>query len=164
MRMVFLSLGSNLGERRSHIERGIAALEEGGFTVVRRSSLYETEPVDLVDQPWFLNTVIAGETDLAPQDLLALCQRIEEQAGRERTVRFGPRVLDIDILLYKGQVIDEQNLEIPHPRMYRRRFVLIPLLEIAPRIKDPNRRVRFADILTGLDEKKKVKKLKESEF
>jgi 2-amino-4-hydroxy-6-hydroxymethyldihydropteridine diphosphokinase len=88
-RRVYLSLGSNLGEPRSQIEQGIVSLEKGGFTVLCCSSFYETEPVDIVDQPWFLNLVIAGETDLPPRDLLALCQRIEKDAGRERPVRFG---------------------------------------------------------------------------
>jgi len=163
-RRVYLSLGANLGERRSQIEQGIVSLEKGGFTVVHRSSFYETEPVDLVDQPWFLNLVIAGETDLSPRDLLALCQRIEKDTGRERTVRFGPRTLDIDILLYKGRQIDEQDLEIPHPRMACRRFVLIPLLEIAPTMMAPDRGTRYADALARLDENKKVEKLKGNEF
>jgi 2-amino-4-hydroxy-6-hydroxymethyldihydropteridine diphosphokinase len=163
-RRVYLSLGANLGKRQMQIEQGIVSLEKGGFTVVCRSSFYETEPVDLADQPWFLNLVIAGETDLPPRDLLALCQQIETDAGRKRTVRFGPRTLDIDILLYKGHQIDEQDLEIPHPRMINRRFVLIPLLEIAPTMMAPDGRTRYADTLAGLDENKKVKKLKGNEF
>lgn len=163
-KLVFLCLGANLGDRQSFIERAIVSLEEGGFAIVRRSSIYETEPVGLTEQPWFLNTVVAGETDLEPRSLLILCKRIEEQAGRERNVRFGPRVIDIDILLYKGSIVDEDSLIIPHPRMHERRFVLEPLLEIAPQINDPNQTVRYADMLAGLDEKKKVTKLKGSEF
>lgn len=163
-KLVFLCLGANLGDRRSFIKQAIVALEEGGFAIVHRSSIYETEPVGLTEQPWFLNTVVAGKTDLEPHGLLTLCKRIEEQAGRQRNVRFGPRVIDIDILLYKGRIIDEDGLVIPHPRMYERRFVLEPLLEIAPQITDPNRTVRYADMTAGLDEEKKVTKLKGNEF
>ena len=162
---VFLGLGSNLGERRLQVEKGIAALQEGGVIVLRRSSLYETEPVDFTKQPLFLNVVVAGETSLTPQELLNLCKQGEQAAGRRRkSVRFGPRVLDIDILLYKGQVIHEEDLEIPHPRMHKRRFVLIPLVEIVPDIEDPRDGRRFAEILIGLDEERKVSKLKGKEL
>lgn len=161
---VFLCLGSNIKERRLHIEGGIAALENGGVTVRRRSSLYETEPVGLIEQPWYLNAVVAGRTNLMPREVLVLCKRIERERGRKKTFRFGPRVLDIDVLLYKGQVVREEGLEIPHPRMHERRFVLVPLLEIAPKIVDPRNGKRFAKILAGLDEEKKVTKLKEKGF
>lgn len=161
---VFLSLGSNLGERRSQIEEGIAALRKGGVTIRRRSSLYETEPVGLANQPWFLNVVVAGETNLAPQELLFLCKRIERAAGRKETVRFGPRLLDIDILLYKGRVVHEEGLEVPHPRMHKRRFILVPLVEIAPEIEDSRDGRLFAEVLSRLDEGKKVSKLKEKGF
>lgn len=161
---VFLCVGSNLGKRREKIEGGIAALQEGGVIIQRRASLYETEPVGITDQPWFLNTVVAGETALAPRELLVLCKRIERIAGRRETVRFGPRSLDIDILLYKGLVIHEEGLDIPHPRMQERRFVLVPLLEIAPALRDPGNGRTFAEILAGLDEGKKVTRLKEKEF
>ncbi len=161
---VFLGIGSNLGERRTRIEQGIAVLKKCGRRILRRASLYETEPVGFTDQPWFLNTVVAGETALTPQGLLKLCKKIERTAGRKETVRFGPRLLDIDILLYKGLVIHEEDLDIPHPRMHERRFVLVPLLEIVPSIKDPRNGKRYANILAGLDEGKKVTKLKAKEF
>ena len=161
---VFWGIGSNLGVRRTRIEEAIASLEEGGISILRRASLYETEPVGITDQPWFLNTVMAGETALTPQGLLKVCKEIERTAGRKETVRFGPRLLDIDILLYKGLVIHEEGLDIPHPRMHERRFVLVPLLEIAPSIKDPRNGKRYANILAGLDEGKKVTKLKAKEF
>ncbi len=163
-RWVFLGIGSNLGERKTRIEQGIAALKNCGMSILRRASLYETEPVGITDQPWFLNTVVAGETALAPQRLLKLCKEIERTAGRKETVRFGPRLLDIDILLYKGLVIHEKDLDIPHPRMHERRFVLVPLLEIAPSIKDPRNGKRYANILAELDEGKKVTRLKAKEF
>ena len=159
-----MGIGSNLGKRRTIIEEGIAALEEGGVCILHRASLYETEPVGITDQPWFLNTVVAGETALAPRELLKLCKTIEKTAGRIRTVRFGPRLLDIDILLYRGLVIHGKDLDIPHPRMHERRFVLVPLLEIAPSIRNPRDGRQYAEILTGLNEEKKVTTLKAKEL
>ena len=160
----FLGLGSNTGDRRLHLQEGIRALEHAGFDIKRRSSFYETEPVGYEDQPWFLNAVVGGETALSSKCLLRRCQKIEKKAGRKRAMHLGPRSLDIDILLYKGRVIDERNLVIPHPRMYERRFVLIPLVEIAPGIEDPRTGKRFADILAGLNDGKKVTKLKANGF
>ena len=161
---VFLGLGSNLGDRRAHIEQGLAALDARGVTVDRRSALYETEPVGPVEQPWFLNAVVEARTELRPRDLLRVCQSAEAEAGRRRTVRFGPRSLDVDILLYKGEVIREKDLEIPHPRLHERRFVLVPLLEIAPDAVDPRDGRRFAEILAGLGEGKKVTRSTENGF
>lgn len=161
---VFLSIGSNVGERRAKIKEGIVSLQEGGVGVLRRASLYQTEPVGITDQPWFLNTVVAGDTAHTPRGLLELCKQIERTAGRRRTVRFGPRLLDIDILLYKDLVLREKELEIPHPRMHERRFVLVPLLEIAPAIRDPRNGRSYAEILAGLDDGKKVTRLKAQGF
>jgi 2-amino-4-hydroxy-6-hydroxymethyldihydropteridine diphosphokinase len=154
---VYLALGSNLGDRRAALAGGVAELERGGVSVADRSSVYETEPIGVADQPWYLNQVIAGTARLAPAELLELCLRIEGLFGRERTeVRFGPRSLDIDILLYGDRLIDEERLTIPHPRMHERRFVLVPLLEIAPTLVDPRTGEAYARILERLDEGKKV--------
>ncbi len=142
------------------IEQGIASLEARGVHISRRSSLYETEPVGYADQAWFLNAVVAGETALSPDDLLRLCQAIETESGRKPSVRFGPRTLDIDILWYEGQVVDRPDLQIPHPRMHERRFVLVPLVEIAPGLTDPKSGRTYARLLAGLDERKKVEKSK----
>jgi 2-amino-4-hydroxy-6-hydroxymethyldihydropteridine diphosphokinase len=139
-------------------------LEQAGVEIKRYSSLYETEPVGIGEQPWFLNAVVAGETKLSPLDLLKRCKRLEKEAGREETLRFGPRPLDIDILLYKGRLINERDVVVPHPRMHERRFVLIPLVEIAPEIEDPRNGKRFADILAELDDGKKVTRLKGKGF
>ena len=128
----FLSLGANLGDRKATIEAALQALERGGGKVVRRSSWYETAPVGKTDQPWFLNLVVEVETPLSADDLLARCQRVERNLGRVRTERWGPRTIDIDILLYDGLATTSSHLTIPHPRMTARRFVLLPLLEIAP--------------------------------
>lgn len=154
--VVYLGLGSNLGDRERQIEQGIHMLSRCGVDVDLRSSRYETEPVGLADQPWFLNQVVRGETRLAPEELLRTCKRIERKAGRTESARFGPRVLDIDILLYDGSTFSRDDLVIPHPRMAERRFVLIPLLEIAPDLQDPRSGMPYAEILNRLDEGKKV--------
>lgn len=157
--VVFFCLGSNVGDRRGQIAGGLAELERSGVSVTTRSSVYETEPVGAEDQPWFLNQVIRGTTWLDPMGLLEACKQIERLFGREPTeVRFGPRTLDIDILLYGGRVITGERLTIPHPRMHERRFVLVPLVEIAPRLVDPRDGREYAGILERLDEGKKVSK------
>lgn len=155
---VYLCLGSNLGDRKDLIEWGVKELERNGITVTARSSLYETEPVDYEEQPWFLNCVIQGATRLPVGRLLATLKGIEAGAGRTENVRFGPRRLDIDILLYGDEVITEGPVIVPHPRLNERRFALIPLTEIAPDLTDPRDRRLFSEILSGLDEGKKVLK------
>lgn len=155
--VVFLGLGSNVGDRRGQITGGIAELERSGVSVEIRSSVYETEPVGFEDQPWYLNQVIRGKTRVDPHGLLEECKRIERLFGREPSeLRFGPRPLDIDVLLYGDRVIEDDRLTIPHPRMHERRFVLVPLLEIAPRLVDPRDGRRYAQFLDRLDEGKKV--------
>ncbi len=155
---VYILFGSNLGDRRGRIESGLRRMEESGVRFTARSSIYETEPVGLDDQPWFLNLVARGETTLSPRRLLAACQGAEAAEGRVPTARFGPRTLDVDVLLYGRHQIDEPDFTVPHPRMHERRFVLVPLVEIAPDLADPRDGRRFADILAGLDEGKKVLK------
>ena len=134
--LVYLSLGSNVGNRAAHLRAAIERLAEAG-TVKARSSLYETEPVDFRDQPWFLNCVVALETGNSPRDLLAHALAIEEGMGRRRTRDKGPRTIDIDILLFEDCVLDEPGLKIPHPAMHERRFVLEPLAEIAAEAVHP---------------------------
>jgi 2-amino-4-hydroxy-6-hydroxymethyldihydropteridine diphosphokinase len=139
IKSVYLSLGSNLGDRQLHLQRAVACLEQEQIKVQRQSSVYETEPQDVTQQPWFLNIVVECETRLFPVQLLRVLQRIEREVGRVRegAVRRGPRVIDIDILLFNNAAIDTPQLTIPHPRMTERRFVLEPLLEIAPEIRHP---------------------------
>jgi len=136
----FLSLGSNLGNREEMIDAALRALEEGGAAVVRRSSRYDAAPVGKTDQPRFLNLVAEVETALPPEGLLALCQRVERALGRVRTERWGPRTIDIDILMYSGVAIATPDLVLPHPRLTERAFVLRPLLEIAPEAALPDGR------------------------
>jgi 2-amino-4-hydroxy-6-hydroxymethyldihydropteridine diphosphokinase len=137
---IYLSLGSNIGEREEHLDRALAALEQEHVHVTARSSVYETEPQDVLQQPWFLNMVVEAETSRFPLQLLGALLGIERQLGRVRKAgspRRGPRVIDIDILLFANVVMEMPQLVIPHPRMLERRFVLEPLLEIAPRLQHP---------------------------
>ncbi len=132
MARVHIGVGSNLGDRQGNCLRAIRLIEEGGLRVVRRSSMYETEPWGVKDQPMFINMALEAETDLGARDLLALLKDIEKRMGRAGTERYGPRVIDLDILLFGSLVLKEGGLQIPHPRMHEREFVLGPLAEIAP--------------------------------
>jgi 2-amino-4-hydroxy-6-hydroxymethyldihydropteridine diphosphokinase len=147
----YLGIGSNVGDRLRNLRRAVDALTEAdGVVVSRVSSVYSTEPVGYTEQPEFLNAVIAVDTDLSPEDLLRLALRVEEEGGRERSVRWGPRAIDIDILIYGDLEIHRPYLEIPHPRLAERRFVLEPLAEVAPDLRLPDGRLvrGLADALT----------------
>jgi 2-amino-4-hydroxy-6-hydroxymethyldihydropteridine diphosphokinase len=148
---VYLSLGSNLGDRRAKLRAAIKRLgEAGGIRAV--SGFYETEPVDFRDQPWFLNCVVALETSDSPEALLQRVLAIEQEMGRLRTKKKGPRLIDIDILLFGDRVVEEQEcgLKIPHPAMQQRRFVLEPLAEIAPQALHPQLRKTARELLADL--------------
>lgn len=134
---VYLSLGSNVGDRAENLRHALAALADAGVDVSRVSSIYETEPVDLLAQPWFLNCVVEARTKLGPLELLHALRAIEARMGSKKLVAKGPRLIDIDILLYAGQAIETPELTIPHPRMHLRRFVLVPLAEIAQHLHHP---------------------------
>ncbi|HXE92057.1 MAG TPA: 2-amino-4-hydroxy-6-hydroxymethyldihydropteridine diphosphokinase [Terriglobales bacterium] len=135
-KLVYLSLGSNVGERREYLEQAIRRLGELG-EIRAVSALYETEPVEYTRQDWFLNCAVALETELMPKQFLARIRMIEQEAGRRRAVAKGPRTLDIDIVLFGEAVVDTGELVIPHPAMHARRFVLEPLAEIAPEARHP---------------------------
>lgn len=134
---IYLGLGSNIGDREAQMRAAVAALGLHDVTVRRSASLYATEPRDFEDQPWFLNTVLEVRTLLEPEALLGRCLEVERAAGRVRDQSKGPRPIDIDILIYKDRVLDLPNLVVPHPRYRERRFVLIPLVELAPTLADP---------------------------
>ncbi len=136
MSVVYLGLGSNLGDREQMLR---LALEELGALVrlERLSDLYETEPVGMTEQPWFLNAVCSGETDLSPLDLLRACKMLEMALGREPGPRLGPRLIDIDLLAYDALVLATRELTLPHPALHERGFVLAPLLDIAPEWRHP---------------------------
>jgi len=137
--IAYISVGSNLGDKLGHCRRGVAALAaDGRVRILAQSRVYRTEPVDYTDQDWFINRVIKIGTDFAPLLLLARLQAVQQALGRtEPAVRFGPRVLDLDILLYDRLVIEDPRLSIPHPRMHARRFVLTPLCDIDPEVVHP---------------------------
>lgn len=134
--VAYLSLGSNLGDRVEQLRRVIARLAEHG-RVLSVSSFYETEPVEVSDQPWFLNCAVALETSESPERLMAALLEIEREMGRERIRKKGPRTVDIDILLYGDRVVNTAELIVPHPAMTQRSFVLEPLAEIAGEVRHP---------------------------
>lgn len=137
MKTVYLSLGSNIGDRQSNLQAAIERLAATGLRILRASPIYETEPVDYTSQRWFLNQVAEAETELFPMQLLSRIGKIERELGRVRTLPKGPRTIDIDILLYGKMVVHSAALEIPHPRMAQRRFVLAPLADLAPDLRHP---------------------------
>jgi 2-amino-4-hydroxy-6-hydroxymethyldihydropteridine diphosphokinase len=137
MKIAYLGLGSNVGDREANLRAAIERLGAPDLRVLRVSPVYETEPVDYTGQRWFLNLVVEAETSLFPMQLLARAARIERGLGRIRTVPKGPRTIDIDILLYGKAVIRSEALEVPHPRMDERRFVLAPLADLAPDLRHP---------------------------
>ena len=130
MATVYLSLGSNMGNRDQYLAQARKAIEKS-FSMARFSKIYETEPVDLKDQPWFLNQVAEFQTELPPESLLEWIHGLEAQVGRQREIPKGPRTLDADILLYDDWVLDVEDLVLPHPRLEQRLHVLIPLAELA---------------------------------
>lgn len=146
-----LGLGSNLGDRAARIAEAVDRLgRAAGISAIAASSLYETSPVGGPPQGWFVNAAVRVVTTLAPRELLAACLAVERAMGRVRTMANGPRVIDLDVLLYGDRVIAEPALSIPHPEMTRRRFVLVPLAEIAPDVVHPLERVSIATLLERL--------------
>ena len=154
--IAYIGLGSNLGDREGVLRQALAALDaRAGIEVAAVSTLRETEPVGYVDQPGFLNGAARLETELAPRELLSTLLRVEQELGRDRSgpgseLRYGPRTIDLDLLLYGELELDEEGLTVPHPRLHERRFVLEPLVELAPGLVVPGRG-RVSDLLSRLD-------------
>jgi len=150
MSTAYIGIGSNLGKRRENCLRAIELIKKKDILVIKKSSLYETEPWGVKDQPPFLNMSIEVETDLKPLELLSVLKDIERQEGREESVRWSPRVIDLDILLYDDIVMKEERLTIPHPLLHERGFVLIPLHEIAPKVIHPLFKLNVHELLHRL--------------
>lgn len=151
--IIYLGLGSNLGDKVSNCLRALKDLSSTGQNNIQAiSSLYKTEPIGYQEQDWFINCVANVITPLSPHSLLQLLQRIEEQMGRRRTFRWGPRVIDLDILLYGNDVIEEADLIIPHPHLHERGFVLIPLAELAPDLIHPVLQKTVKELREGIEE------------
>jgi 2-amino-4-hydroxy-6-hydroxymethyldihydropteridine diphosphokinase len=156
---VYLSLGSNLGDRAANIGRALEELRKGGIRITRESSRYETEPMEFREQDWFLNSVVEAETELQPHELMEAILSVERTLGRERRIPKGPRVIDIDILFYGETVIHTPEIDIPHPRMTHRRFVLVPFAEIAPDALHPVLKKTTAELLAETPDHSEVRRL-----
>ena len=150
MKIVYLGLGSNVGDSETLLRSALDGLNGPDLRLLRVSSTYETEPIGLREQRWFLNLAAEFETELFPKQLLHRIQKIERDLGRRRTVPNGPRTIDIDILLYGNSVIATDELQIPHPRYRERRFTLAPLAELNPELRDPVTRKTVGEMLAGL--------------
>ena len=159
MKRVYLSLGSNLGDRQANLQKALQQLGENRIEVRRVSSLYRTEPVGYTEQPWFVNCVAEVMTDLMPLQLLRRCQAIERQMGRRPGPKNGPRLIDIDVLLYENTVVSSTEIAIPHPRMAERRFVLVPLNDLAPALEEPLSRLTVRQMLKATKDKSQVMRL-----
>ncbi len=147
-----------MGHREEQIQRAVSALAHTpSIKICRQAGLYETEPVGIEDQPWFLNTIVEIETDLTPRKVLTVCKEIERALGRQERPRYGPREIDLDILLYDHLIIDDPDLKIPHAQLHQRRFVLVPLAELAPHYVHPVLHKTITELLQELTDPKEVR-------
>jgi 2-amino-4-hydroxy-6-hydroxymethyldihydropteridine diphosphokinase len=157
---VYIALGTNIGDREKNLREAIQLLKASGIQIRRVSSIYETEPVDYLDQPWFLNVVLETETSMPAEELLTTLRRIESQMGSKKAFAKGPRLIDVDILLYDDVTIETANLQVPHPRMLLRNFVLVPLAEIAPELRHPSWTARVSELLKNSSDASQVRKFR----
>jgi len=160
MKRVFLSLGSNLGDRVENLRCALNELSLAGIEIVRVSSFYRTEPVDFHGQPWFVNCVAEVKTNLMPLRLLQVLRSLERKLGRNRVVSKGPRSIDLDILFYENAVVRSATLTIPHERIAERRFVLVPLCELAPNLRHPVTQRTVSEMLNDTSDKSQVLRIK----
>lgn len=156
---VYLSLGSNVGDRSGNLRAAMARLPGAGVEVRRTSSFYETEPLDYKEQAWFLNCAVEAETQWEPAELLRALRGIEKDMGSKKEFPKGPRLIDLDILLYGDKIIETPELQVPHPRMLQRRFVLEPLAEIAPSLKHPAWNETVSELLKSTSDRSEVRRV-----
>jgi 2-amino-4-hydroxy-6-hydroxymethyldihydropteridine diphosphokinase len=159
----FLSLGSNLGDREKNLSHALLALEKEGVEILKISSLYETQPVDFPSQPWFYNQLIEVRTKANPESLLDLVKKIEQRMGRKRRQKKRPRIIDIDIILAESTVTQKKELMIPHPKMEKRNFVLLPFVEISPDTVHPVFNQDMKTLWKKSDDRSTVKQIKRQE-
>lgn len=157
MSTIYLGLGSNVGHREANLERALQLLGER-VKITRVSFIYQTEPIGYTDQPWFLNLACEGKTLLDPYELLAFAKDIEGRMGRQPSFPNGPRIIDIDILFYDDRILASEHLTVPHPRIAERRFVLVPLSEIAPDWIHPEIGQTVSELLSRLDNSQEIRK------
>jgi 2-amino-4-hydroxy-6-hydroxymethyldihydropteridine diphosphokinase len=158
--IAYIGIGSNLGDKVYQCETAISdILRADQNKLLAKSSLFKTKPIGYTSQDWFVNSVIKIETDLKPLDLLRLLKDIESRLGREKTFRWGPRVIDLDILLFDEEEIEMEGLQIPHPRLQERQFVLIPLAEIDPEVIHPVLKKTIRELLENIKEDQGVEKI-----
>ena len=158
-RLVFIGLGSNQGDREGYLSRAIEALRVSGLEPRLRSSIYRTDPLEVIDQEEFLNQVVGCPTALPPEKILEICLTVEKSLGRSRTLDKGPRTIDLDLLLCGDDIREDGTLRVPHPRMHLRRFVLVPLVEIAPGARHPILKKSAAELLESCPDRSRAERL-----
>src|SRR5262245_42337389 len=158
-RLVFIGLGSNQGDREGYLSRAFERLRASGLEAVLCSSVYRTEPLEVVDQEEFLNQVLGCVTALSPETILEICLGVEKSLGRSRTRDKGPRTIDVDVLLCGDDIREDGALRVPHPRMHLRRFVLVPLVEIAPGARHPILGKTAAELLEACPDRSRTERL-----
>ena len=165
LKKAYIGIGSNLGDRLDNIKKAIALLNRHkNIKITQRSSIYETEPVGYKEQPDFLNSVVQLKTGLTPQRLLEVLKNIEKKLGRIKGIKWGPRIIDLDMLLYENKIIKRDNLTVPHPELHKRRFILAPLAEIAGGIVHPLKKKTILELYKKSPRAPKVIKLKKKDI
>jgi len=157
---IYVGIGSNLGDRLANIRKAIELMKEAEIEIIGGASIYEAEPFGYKEQGWFLNSVVKARTELSPGRLWKKLERIEKSMGREREIKWGPRIIDLDILFYGNKILNGRQLQIPHPELHKRRFVLVPLAEIAPRLVHPVFKKTVLELLRDLEDNSQVQLLK----